>query len=133
MKRAKSICRKVGCNKLVDSPGYCQDHKHIEKNRFKGLRKAEGSRAFYGSSKWRKCSLAYREANPLCAECKRNGLVVKGDLVDHMVERPTLIARGDDPYDWQHLQTLCQSCHNKKLRERQKAVADKIYEKFQKN
>jgi len=119
MKHAKSICRQAGCPALVPSPGYCEQHKHIEADRFKELRKAPGSRAFYGSRKWTRTARAYRREYPLCAAHLRRGLVVKGDLVDHKIERNELIARSLDPYDKQYLQTLCHSCHNVKLRERQ--------------
>lgn len=118
MKHAKSICRQVNCWATIPSPGYCVQHEDVEANRFKELHKAPGSRAFYGSRKWTRTARAYRQANPLCADHKSRELVVKGDLVDHTTERNELIARGLDPYDWEYLQTLCHSCHNRKLRER---------------
>lgn len=118
MKRAKSICREVNCGATIPAPGYCSAHEHIEANRFKDLHKAPGSRLFYGSRKWTKTSKAYRQQNPLCADHLVRGLVVKGDLADHTIEVSELIARGLDPYDFEYLQTLCHSCHNKKLRDR---------------
>jgi len=119
MKSAKSICRQVGCPALISSPGYCEQHKKEEGDRFKDLERAPGSREFYGSHKWTKTAKAYRQYSPLCEEHKRRGLVVKGSLVDHKIERPELEALGLNPFDFQFLQTLCTSCHNKKLRERQ--------------
>ena len=122
MKHAKSICRKVGCGALIPSPGYCSVHEDIEANRFKELHKAPGSRAFYGSRKWTRTARAYRQRYPLCADHMRRALVVKGDLVDHIVERNELIAKDLDPYDFEYLQTLCHSCHNKKLRARKNRI-----------
>jgi len=119
MKQAKSICRQVGCPVLIARPGYCVQHENVERGRFKGLRKAAGSRAFYGSRKWTLTAKAYRRANPLCADHKSRGMIIKGDLVDHVIERLTLIAKGLDPCSWEYLQTLCHSCHNRKLRARQ--------------
>jgi len=119
MHNAKSICRQVGCNALIDLPGYCQDHEHIHSERFKGLRKSPGSREFYGSGKWVKTRNAYIAAHPLCADHQERGLIVKADLVDHIVDRNVLEARGDDPFNFMWLQSLCHSCHNKKLRQRQ--------------
>lgn len=119
MRQAKSICRHVGCNNLVASPGYCDKHKRPAGQRFDDLAKAPGSRAFYGGSKWTRTARAYRQLNPLCEEHKRQGLIVKGDLVDHKVERPELEAQGLDPYAFEYLQTLCTSCHNRKLSARQ--------------
>ena len=118
MKHANSICRQVNCNRLIAEPGYCSDHKYIEAERFKGLHKADRS-GFYSSSAWTKTSRAFRRMNPLCAEHKRRGTVVKGDLVHHTVEVGTLKARGDNPLSWRWLETLCVDCHNKELRKRQ--------------
>ena len=118
MKHANSICRQVNCNRLIAEPGYCSDHKYIEAERFKGLHKADRS-GFYSSSAWTKTSRAFRRMNPLCAEHKRRGTILKGDLVHHTVEVGTLKARGDNPLSWRWLETLCVNCHNKELRKRQ--------------
>lgn len=118
MQRAKQICRKTGCHDLIDVPGYCDKHKYIEKDRFKGLTKSTGSEAFYGSSRWKWTRDSFRRANPLCAACQREGRVIRGQLVDHVVERGDVIAMGGDPCDFQYLETLCNSHHQKKLRSR---------------
>lgn len=115
MKNAKSICRQVNCGALIPSPGYCSVHAYVEADRFKGLRKAPGSKAFYGSRRWTRTARAYRQRHPLCEDHEARGLILKGDLVDHIIERVKLIAMGLDPYDWEYLQTLCHSCHNRKL------------------
>lgn len=119
MERAKSICRETNCNTLITRPGYCEQHTRDKGEKFKDLARAPGSREFYGSNLWTKTARAYRQDNPLCSEHHKRGLIVKGDLVDHKIERGTLEAMGLDPLDWQYLQTLCHSCHNRKLRERQ--------------
>ncbi len=116
MKSAKSICRSVGCGALIARPGYCEIHTVEYQDRFKDLPKAPGSREFYGSNRWRLTAIAYRRRNPLCADHKARDMIVKGDLVDHIIERATLIVRGLDPFNEIYLQTLCHSCHNKKLR-----------------
>lgn len=118
MQQAKSICRQVGCPALISSPGHCPIHLSIAADRFKGLHKAPGSRAFYGSRKWTRIAKAYRKRYPLCAGHLVRGLVLKGDLVDHTTEVPELVARGLDPYRSEYLQTLCHSCHNRRLRAR---------------
>jgi hypothetical protein len=119
MKAAKWICRVVGCNATIASPGYCPTHKRNETDRFKDLGKAPGSRAFYSGMEWRRTSLAFRELHPLCAEHEARGMIRQADLVDHIEEREALIARGEDPYDFKYLRSLCHACHNRKLRERQ--------------
>lgn len=122
MKSAKYICRKTNCNILVPTSGYCSVHKTEHDNRFKGLRKASGSRSFYSSSRWTQTSKRFRELNPLCADHYKQGIVVKGDLVDHVIERNDLIAKGESPFDFNFLQTLCHGCHNRKLSVRNQAV-----------
>ena len=122
MQRAKSICRKTNCGALIDTPGFCVDH---PPKKFEGLARAPGSRAFYGGSRWTKTSRAYRRANPLCAGHGRLGRVLKGDMVHHTIERPELVAKGLDPYDWEYLETLCNACHNRELRTRRGDVRAK--------
>jgi 5-methylcytosine-specific restriction endonuclease McrA len=120
MLSAKSICRRVGCSNLVDRPGYCHLHEADGASRF-DLHRAPGSREFYCNHKWTQTALTYRKGQPLCEQCKRTGQIVKGNLVDHKIERPELEAKGLNPYDFVYLQTLCTSCHNKKLRARSSA------------
>ena len=65
---------------------------------------------FYHSTPWRKTSRAYRQANPLCEECLKNGRTTPVALVDHI--KP--IEEGGDPLSWDNLQGLCHRCHNRK-------------------
>lgn len=68
-------------------------------------------KAFYNTSAWRKLRNIKIINDPLCEECKRNGLIVPGYAVDHLkpiAERPDL------SLDYLNLQTLCQPCHSKK-------------------
>ena len=118
MKHAKSICRQTNCNALVDSPGYCQEHVYLEKDRFKGLERVDRS-GFYSSAAWTKASRAFRKMNPLCAEHQRRGTILKADLVHHTVEVGALKARGENPLSYRWLESLCTDCHLKELRKRQ--------------
>lgn len=70
--------------------------------------------AFYNDRKWRKVSRAYREANPFCAECERNGKVSAADVADHKKGLQYLLDNDMDPYDWEELEGLCHPCHNSK-------------------
>jgi 5-methylcytosine-specific restriction protein A len=118
MRRASQICNKVGCNTLIETPGYCDLHASHANDRFRGLPKAAGSEAFYSSAKWKKVRRAHRRANPLCVDCQAEGKIVKADLVDHTPERNEIIAMGESPYDPRFLASRCHAHHNKKLRER---------------
>lgn len=71
---------------------------------------------FYNSTKWRKVSIAYREKYPTCecVECVAKGLVKKADVVDHKKGLRYLIENNIDPYDFEELQSMNHSCHNRK-------------------
>lgn len=69
--------------------------------------------AFYKTYKWRKTSESYRKAFPLCCQCSDKGRTKKANVVDHI----TPIKEGGALYDWDNLQSLCHSHHNKKTAE----------------
>lgn len=75
-----------------------------------GSRTATDNSELYNSTKWRKFRRLYIVDNPLCEECKRNGKVTEGKDIDHI----TPIRFGGEPFDFNNLQTLCKTCHNKK-------------------
>lgn len=64
----------------------------------------------YNSHKWRKLRKMFLEKFPLCVACKKNGSIVKATVVDHIKR----YVKGDDFYDENNWQPLCESCHNKK-------------------
>lgn len=68
------------------------------------------NQAFYNSKGWRMTRKIYIKNNPLCEECKKNNLIVSGNVVDHIKQ----INKGGNLYDQSNLQTLCNSCHAKK-------------------
>ncbi len=59
----------------------------------------------------------YRRDHGLCVQCRMNGIIKIGDVVDHII--PLLVdwLRRLDPVN---LQTLCHACHNKKTKEDEK-------------
>lgn len=75
---------------------------------------------FYWSKAWRKLRILKLAENPLCEECQRNGKLTRAQMVDH-IEPINKI----DPYDLQgiykhplsksNLQSMCNSCHAKKM------------------
>jgi 5-methylcytosine-specific restriction protein A len=80
----------------------------------------------YGA-KWTAYSAEYRERNPWCVTCARNGKRIAVALVDHI--KP--VAGPDDPTFWDpnNHQGLCRSCHAVKtkaegLTARSQAAAD---------
>ena len=66
--------------------------------------------SFYNSKRWRALRNYFIQKNPLCAQCKRDGIIRGAQMVDHVVP----ITMGGSPVDQKNLQSLCNSCHAKK-------------------
>jgi 5-methylcytosine-specific restriction protein A len=116
-KRAKSICNKVGCNTLIDSPGYCDAHKREKVQSLRDLdaKRTPEQKQFYSSRRWTTISKLHRAKEPLCRRCRAEGKVVVGQLVHHDPPLDTLLAKGLNPYLDKYLETLCFNCHQKEL------------------
>ena len=67
---------------------------------------------FYNSKQWRALRLRYITRHPLCEcdICVKSGLPKDGYVVDHITPRH----EGGAPYDEANLQTMAESCHNRK-------------------
>jgi 5-methylcytosine-specific restriction protein A len=74
--------------------------------RYRGSRHDRGY-----TSRWDKARKGFIVKHPLCAEHERNGEVVTGQVVDHIVPH-----RGDKKLFWDrsNWQTLCKMCHDTK-------------------
>lgn len=113
---AKKYCAFGGCKRLVNlNERYCDKHKpkqqHVSKT-------SDYANEIHSSSRWRRTSLLYRQANPLCEQClreakegdERAGMVNLATSVDHIVP----LFAGGEPYDWNNLQSLCDYHHSMK-------------------
>ena len=65
---------------------------------------------FYQSTAWRKLRAIKLHWQPLCEECLEHDWHTPAQMVDHIVP----INRGGAALDLQNLQSLCNSCHNRK-------------------
>lgn len=117
--RAKSICRYINCNKLINKPGYCDEHKK-DNNNFSKLKKDERSTIFYRSNKWREASIRHRVIEPLCRECKEKGIIKSGEMVHHDPDLIYLLDNNLNPCNDKYLITLCNNCHLGHLRNKKK-------------
>lgn len=101
--KPKRPCRHPGCPKLTDGL-YCEEHKAMHRDRA-----GSGERGY--DRRWQKARARYLKANPLCVQCRKRGVYVKADVVDHI--RPH---RGDPILFWDesNWQSLCKACHDKK-------------------
>lgn len=114
----KKYCSHSGCKRLIDfNKRYCEKHKPKQQHTSKT---SEFANEIHSSSRWRKTSRLYREANPICEAClheaskegdqsrgKRAGMINLATSVDHI--KP--LFDGGSPYDWNNLQSLCDYHH----------------------
>ena len=79
-------------------------------------RRLHDNSKFYNARKWRNCSKSYKAAHPLCEckECEDKELVKVAHVTDHVRGLQFLLDNNLDPYDWEELQAMNNSCHNKK-------------------
>lgn len=98
------------CPNLVRGPvAYCP--KHIDQAPTGWSNKKEHEhQKIYHTQRWMKTSRQYRKENPLCVECKKEGIIKSADVVDHI--KP--IQDGGEVFDWDNFQSLCHSHHNSK-------------------
>ena len=112
--RAVRGCSVSGCSNLVEKPGdlYCKIHKKIyNKNYDRFERKYNHSERY--DSRWKQVRDLYIKNNLFCEECMKNGHLVRATLVHHKVP----IEFGGAKYDFENLESICNSCHQKLHRE----------------
>lgn len=123
---AKKYCSHSGCKRLIGlNKRYCERHKPKQQHTSKTSMFAN---EIHSSSRWRKTSILYREAHPICEAClkaskegdqsreKRAGMINLATSVDHIVP----LFAGGEPFDWNNLQALCDYHHAlKSQRERE--------------
>lgn len=64
-----------------------------------------GDRSFYQTASWRNTRNAFMKQHPNCVECGKTA---------HVCDHKVRIAEGGSELDWNNLQAMCHSCHNKK-------------------
>jgi 5-methylcytosine-specific restriction protein A len=125
----KKVCNKVNCNKLIDfKESYCDEHKHLKKEYKKNYDSFRYERdslyvKFYNDKAWKDTRHSVMLAHDwLCAECLRNGMYTKADVVDHIIE---LKDDYDKRLDTDNLEALCHECHNNKtIREKKRRAEE---------
>lgn len=81
---------------------------------------------WYHTTAWRKLRKAVLRDNPLCVECQKINIIELAKVVDHI--NPVSTGGNDAEkarlmWDWDNLQPLCDSCHNRKsAKEQQKFI-----------
>jgi 5-methylcytosine-specific restriction protein A len=93
-------------------------------NNNKGNHYDKERRKIYNSERWRNIRRLKFAENPLCEICEKSGLTVPAEHVHHI----TSFMSSDNPdirrrlaYDWNNIQSLCESCHGK-IHAKQKVI-----------
>lgn len=124
----KKYCAFGGCKRLVNlNERYCSKHKPKDSHTSKS---SDYANEIHSSSRWRRTSLLYREANPICEQClceasKEAGMINLATSVDHIVP----LFAGGEPYSWDNLQSLCDYHHSLKS-QREREQKNKPYRLF---
>lgn len=102
-------CLQPGCPELIESGGYCDEHKkHLSKQR--DMNRSTPIERGYDNT-WRKFRLVYLSKHPLCMDCEEVGEVTAAIEVHHeksIQEYPEL------KYDKNNLRGLCEYHHAKR-------------------
>ena len=72
---------------------------------------------WYNTHRWRELRSLFLNENPLCVECEKEGLAILGNVVDHkqrVASGKTDAEKQRLMWDWDNLQTMCDTCHNSK-------------------
>ena len=108
---AKRICQYPGCGKAYSGKGgYCQDHAKATRSasdrEYNKTTRNQEAVKFYASKLWRYTRKAKLLNDPLCEQCKKDGMLNQATCVHHI---------DGDIYnlDEANLASLCWSCHTK--------------------
>lgn len=107
--KPKKPCRFPNCPELTNET-FCDKHRKEDNKIYNQYKRDELSKTFYRTKEWRDIRQKKLKISPLCEECKKNGTLVIGKIVDHIIP----IKQGGEPYNLENLQTLCWSCHSRK-------------------
>ena len=71
----------------------------------------EGRQKFYHSKAWQSLRQLFLYESPLCVNCLKKGKLTSSYAVDHIID---ISKRPDLALNFDNLQALCKSCHDKK-------------------
>ena len=116
--RPKAICRKVGCGKLVDVPGYCEKHAKLQAGWVRSHGEKTSTQRGYGYE-WQKTRARILSRD--CGLCQIKGPKCRfiASEVDHKVSKANARALGWTAEQMEaesNLQAACGICHKAKTR-----------------
>lgn len=101
LERPLRACTYPGCLELVPG-GRCRRHQP-GKMRL-------SARALGYDADWERLRRMFLRRNPMCAECKRQGIVRPAEEVHH---KQSIEDRPDLRLNWENLEALCKPCHSR--------------------
>lgn len=116
----KKVCNQLGCNALVVmSERYCAAHKHdvakFKNDNYNKYRRNQEHQKFHNSKEWKALrKVVLERSGGICLKCSQFDMIVKADVVDHIVPIAQDYSRR---LDITNLQPLCHPCHNRKTAE----------------
>lgn len=117
---AKKICNQIGCHELIGMKDtYCTAHaksKVRDRNHnYDKFRRNKEHDKFYHSKEWKQAKTASLErTGGLCEDCSDLDMIVKADVVDHIIP---IEKNSSLKLDQSNLRPLCHAHHNKKTAE----------------
>jgi 5-methylcytosine-specific restriction protein A len=116
--KSKKPCKYPRCPNLTQGV-YCEQHtqvkeesKVVNNKQYDKYQRDPKSTAFYNSKAWRQLrQLVFTKQLGLCQECLKDKQLVKGNVVDHIIE---IKDDWSKRLDEDNLQVLCHGCHQKK-------------------
>lgn len=108
--RPCKICRKLTLN----TPPYCDEHKHVHEEKKAQWDLRRGSRHERGyDNLWVKVRKMYLMAHPLCEMCEKEGRIMPAREVHHIVA----LRDGGARLDSENFMAVCRACHQKLTQE----------------
>jgi len=116
--RPKTVCRKAGCGKLIDAPGYCERHGKLASGWNRSHSDKSSTERGYGYA-WQQ--LRKRILNRDAGLCQIKGPACRfvAREVDHKVNKAKAREMGWTEAqidDETNLQSCCEPCHREKTR-----------------
>ena len=103
-----TVCPRPGCPGIVQA-GVCSrcGPLRVKVRREHDERRGTAASRGYGA-RWQRVRAMALRAQPLCAECARQGRVTPATDVHHIVKR-----RDGGPDSFENLEALCHACHSR--------------------
>ena len=102
-------CAYIGCRMFAaNGEQYCAEHKKMLDRHYNRFQRNPETKKHYGSA-WKRIRNKFIKANPLCEECKDNGVLTPAQEVHHILA----LSKGGGN-EASNLMSLCKSCHSRK-------------------